>query len=1377
MNRKKISKIGLSLLVAALFIFSAVNVIATSVVKEKGDASDRSETTQVSDMIKMPSDDPIAQEDPYCGVYVQGLAGIPAGGMITPGTYNLDVGLWYDPTCYAMYGPPIVKVFTEVYQHQCGADVLMYETSFEDNFDIYNNWMQVDKDCGVDKEGNPGFFDTWTWTDARANCGTEHSMKCTMYDVYKGNQDDYLECTKSFDISEQQGIRIDFDIWVEGDYDEFWAMGFYNPLTGYTTTESLYTVFDYLDFEVGDEYGNWMNPDNFYNGMALQDDPSTPSADETDYMIFAGASQDYLYEGAYKFPDTSMPMYQPSPYENYVPKVTDKGNGWWTVTWYCDTWWLAAIGLDVTDIQFRFSWHSDPEQQFEGAYVDCVKVYSRETYKVKVHQSHTQGPVVLDPANPDIFYDTTCGNFYVRLPLPWDAEFIEQCGAKETGYQLWVWVEVLNSPCTYWTPYDWPYYADIDVLVGEWSSCEVANLVIETSIGHQTIVPGSGVIETGDDAHIMADVHVCGITPMENIQVNAYAEKVYWETLYETSFDNAMGWEFGEFAGLPEGSLWHISDFTSWDSGGKSLACNLKTTNHYIDNMYYDYALSSATFDITDKKALVLDYYYKIITADSGDYYRLLLQDPAMNYILSSYPEGISGFYSTTNPRQGYFPDWIGPEEPRCRYGSANLLAMYNYWHDIRFMFRNADGSQETEFGIGFAFFSSATGYVSAQAEADGVWWSGLFIDELKVRGELVGDKVWEDAMIIPGPVEPCETVPVQFEWEDVPACNYKITIECESGCGNCGDKEVFAQILSVTTVEVADYKEMETFDYTGGGGPWCISTSDTDNYLATNCDSTTYEPDLDILANLCPDHAGDCGVDSGEPCCIDISHLTLAPGELMLDMDMWWDVEGFGYDYCYLEIAPCGETFATDWIQLLGWGNYDPFPEASWYYNMNPDSMDSDWVKLSDAVCPNAQWAYTVQGDVDWWMSVLNPGYIPQPGGLDLGQMLAFYGLTGEFQLRFRFTSDPGFNFRGMKFDDLTITNLLVSDVFPYVVGDLVDPMDDMSNWCTGVYSVGNYWQYNPLTGEWCVTWPAGVDIDNAIVWTTEIEDVFEAYFTFETMYDFGSCSSGVVQIREIGGEWRTLYVFTGTSSLYPLYELMALHTDITAYAGKTIQIRFIVDGDCGGVWCIRNLQITGKKDETAPTSAITMSGTMKDSGWYSTAVKIKITADDTGSGVKEIHYILDGVEKVVPGAVAEFTISGNGIHTLEYWAVDNLGNEEIHHTVPSFKIDSGVAPTVAITAPEPGIYLFGKKILSSSNVFIIGAFTIEATANDVDSGIYKLSFYLDDQLLGEDTEAPFSQYVALRHMGAGTIKVVAEDFAQNVADDTLALKYYKFF
>jgi hypothetical protein len=336
---------------------------------------------------------------------------------------------------------------------------------------------------------------------------------------------------------------------------------------------------------------------------------------------------------------------------------------------------------------------------------------------------------------------------------------------------------------------------------------------------------------------------------------------------------------------------------------------------------------------------------------------------------------------------------------------------------------------------------------------------------------------------------------------------------------------------------------------------------------------------------------------------------------------------------------------------------------------------------------------------------------------------------------------------------------------------------MDDMSNWCAGATAVGNYWYWDPVADAWCVTWPSGVDVDNAVVWTTEIEDVYQAYFTFCTWYQFGSCSYGDVQIREIGGDWFTLYHFTGTSAGYPTCVPQNRHPDITRFAGKTIQIRFIIGGTCGGTWCIDDLVITGKEDNTLPVSSATMSGTMKDSGWYTTSVKIVITATDTGSGVKEIHYKLDGVETVVPGATATVTVTGNGEHTFEYWAVDNSGNTEAHHVLPAFRIDSGAKPTVSITAPTPGIYLMGNKIMASAQTIIIGAFTVEATASDADSGIYRVSFYLDGNVVADDTTAPFSAYICSKHMGAATIKVVAEDFAQNTAETSMDLKYFKFF
>jgi hypothetical protein len=1379
MKRNEIKKVGLSLIIAALFIFSAVNAIATTVNKEKGEAGDVTRITPPdTGMVRLPSDDPISQEDPYCGVYIQGLQGLPNGALIAPGTYDLILKLWYDPTCYHDYGPPVIKAFAELYEKCCPEYYLMYETSFEDNFDIYNNWIQEDADCGITKEGNVGFYDTWTWTDERANCGSEHSMKCTMYDIYKGNQDDYLECTKSFDISDQFSVKVEFDIWVEGQHDTIWAMGWVDP-DGVVRGKRMYTVYDYLDFEVGDQFGNWVNPDNFFSGIAHPDD----------FFITAGSAEDFLVPGAYMFPDTSLSIYEPSPFQDYTPKAVDKGGGWWTITYEVPTWVLAWYGLDVTDIQFRFSWHSDPEFQYEGAYVDCFKVWSGEDCEEKIFQTHTQGPVVLDPQNPDIYYDPACGNYYVKFPMQWDAEFIEKCGQKESCYDFLLWIEVLNDPCTYWTPYDWPFPVDVMVCVGDWFSCEVDNLVVETSFEQKEIIRnvgdvilGDGIMIQGDDAHIMADVHACGAVPTENLAVTCIGEKVSWEVLYETSCDSSMGWEFGHFGAAD--SLWHITDTDSWDPGGKSLGCFNEDTNHYENDMYVDYALNQMTFDIEDLKACVVEYYTKFITASSGDFWAFMLFDPATNYVLGN----IGGVGFST---YGYHPEWRGPMQPMGTYQAFDIFDAYEYWHDVRGMFRDANGDDSFEVGFGYAMWGTdGSGYVNAQAEADGIYWSGLYFDEIKVMGEVIGEKVFEQTVIIPGPMEPCDWTTVQFEWEDVPYSNYKITVVCEQGCNNCGDPDKYVQILVVSNKEKAHWKEVESIDYTGEGGEWGISSSDTDNYLASNADYEQYDPNMNAMAVLAPDHGGDCDFP-----CNDISHLApIGPGTLLMDFDAWWDIEGYPWDWCELEIATeCPADKYFDWHTVLiiaDWTGQGLWESSEYWYAPGNDG----WVLMSNLEAGGIYtgWdAWPVPGRLSIGCVMPDLGFAGIPvfnNMIDLGAIIQMIDPTAtQFSLRFRFVSDSGLEFRGIKLDDIFISNLIYNDdVFPPTTTDFLDPCDDMSNWCTGVMKMGQYWEYDSINDRWCTDFPA-LPVEDGLIWTTEIKDCYEALLTIQTAYDFGANAMGELQIKEVGGtQWYVLDQFTGQSGGPgpfpdgPVSWWTTEHYNLNYWVGKDIQIRFLATGGdpaSAGKWCVKDMTITGKQDHTAPTASITMSGTMKDSGWYSSAVKVKITAEDEGSGVKEIHYILDGVENVVAGDVAEFTISGNGIHTLEYWAVDNIGNEGAHHTVPSFKIDSGAAPTVAITAPEPGIYLFGKKLLDSSKVFIIGAFTIEATASDADSGIYKLSFFLDDQLLGEDTEAPFSQYVANRHMGAGTIKVIAEDFAQNVAEDTLDLNYYKFF
>jgi hypothetical protein len=138
-----------------------------------------------------------------------------------------------------------------------------------------------------------------------------------MFDEYKGNQLDYLECTISFDVSWQEKVIVGFWAWVRGDR-------YY--------TDGYYVVADAMSFEIGDDTGLWYTWDEIF---------------ETE--------------------------------------------GWEYFEYEFDVLFLRdVLGLNINDIMFRFDWYSDPQFQYEGAYVDDFCVYSVESYLRKVWQGHSQ---------------------------------------------------------------------------------------------------------------------------------------------------------------------------------------------------------------------------------------------------------------------------------------------------------------------------------------------------------------------------------------------------------------------------------------------------------------------------------------------------------------------------------------------------------------------------------------------------------------------------------------------------------------------------------------------------------------------------------------------------------------------------------------------------------------------------------------------------------------------------------------------------------------------------------------------------------------------------------------------------------------------------
>jgi hypothetical protein len=173
--------------------------------------------------------------------------------------------------------------------------------------------------------------------------------------------------------------------------------------------------------------------------------------------------------------------------------------------------------------------------------------------------------------------------------------------------------------------------------------------------------------------------------------------------------------------------------------------------------------------------------------------------------------------------------------------------------------------------------------------------------------------------------------------------------------------------------------------------------------------------------------------------------------------------------------------------------------------------------------------------------------------------------------------------------------------------------------------------------------------------------------------------------------------------------------------------------------------------EDTLTPVSTLTTNPTVPDGldGWFKSAVQVTITAEDTGSGIKEIYYKKDSasVFTVVHGDQAVFS-PGDGTYTIEYYAVDKTGHEESPHNFYSFKVDT-VNPGTTESIHGNG----------SGNTYINHA-AILLEASDTMSGIKAIHYMINNN---ETVVSNSKAAINLNQVGTYTIEYWAMDNAGN--------------
>jgi hypothetical protein len=172
---------------------------------------------------------------------------------------------------------------------------------------------------------------------------------------------------------------------------------------------------------------------------------------------------------------------------------------------------------------------------------------------------------------------------------------------------------------------------------------------------------------------------------------------------------------------------------------------------------------------------------------------------------------------------------------------------------------------------------------------------------------------------------------------------------------------------------------------------------------------------------------------------------------------------------------------------------------------------------------------------------------------------------------------------------------------------------------------------------------------------------------------------------------------------------------------------------------WEIDDISIRAKADCIEPITTAIMSPPTPNgcNGYYTSPVTITLTATDNRE-VAVTYYSIDG--GTYRTYTAPITINVDGEHTVSFYSVDGVGNEEAPQTV-SFKLDA-TAPTASITSPTSGkIYLFGRELFTNplGGTVIIGGIDFAASASDATSGLDFVRFEIDGMTY-DKASSPYS-------------------------------------
>jgi hypothetical protein len=603
--------------------------------------------------------------------------------------------------------------------------------------------------------------------------------------------------------------------------------------------------------------------------------------------------------------------------------------------------------------------------------------------------------------------------------------------------------------------------------------------------------------------------------------------------------------------------------------------------------------------------------------------------------------------------------------------------------------------------------------------------WSGVVVDDVSLTNLVaMPEIIYSTTEVIPFlNITDCATV--DFEWPDAGVGQYVITTSVITPDENA-DNNVCQTPYNVINYEVCpDDDTVECVDYTGPGqGHWVEEACCGGYFWIGDPVTTQYGnnwTDCLYLKNATGGLTFDFSAYMG----------------ICIEYDTWFQLSGndFGYFQVSMDDGITWANAATyfGYSTDMGWG-----ADAFGFFHETQCDGTSSTMQFRFLFTSNA--------------SLVDRGWIVDNIEINDGGSTILFG------------PDPCLNFNHFYRNELQYGCWWIApDQFGYMI-----------NFGYGCYDP-NYFMH-----PWVGYYPD--NLDNALIWTFDTTKVFYGYLgdgiTGYNIYNIGLNDKGYMDVYDDAtSAWVTLSQYgPNPTTLYG----DAGPWGVASYLDGSMKVRWRFTSNAANAafyfgFGFEDICFYGMKDNNGPTTTLQMSGTFDETyHYYTSAVKMKLTASDDITGVKTIYYKLDGVTKEYTDLV---TINTDGDHTFCYWAVDNEGNVEAEKCVPPFRIDL-TGPTVTITGPATGaLYLMGNQILplkSGKTIFLFGGIPVTATATSTEAPIQVVRFYLDDVLLAEDSTSPYGATLSAKHSGPAVIKVTARDVLGHEASATLNIDNY---